>query len=123
MAQDEKARVGVTMKVLVTIWKNDVAPRFDLASEVLIAFLDDEGNISSKKTLVLPTVSADELCHLIISENIDEVICGGIENEYFEYLNWKKIKVIDSVIGPYEKALELAGRGELKEGVVFFRNG
>jgi len=113
----------VTMKVLVTIWKTDVAPRFDLAAEVLIVDIDADGNATDKKTLVLPTVSAEELCHLVLTENIHTVICGGIEQEYYDYLNWKKVRVLDSVIGPYERALELVGKNRLEDGAILFKTG
>jgi predicted Fe-Mo cluster-binding NifX family protein len=51
---------------------------------------------------------------MILTEGITTVICGGIEEEYFQYLTWKKVKVIDSVIAPYEQALELARAGRLE---------
>lgn len=102
--------------ILITIWRDQVAPRFDLTSEVLIVSLDSRGQLVHTKTVVLPTVSAEDLCHMILTETITTVICGGIEEEYYQYLLWKKIDVIDSVIGPYEQALELALSGELEAG-------
>ena len=66
----------------------------------------------------MPAASADELSQLIISEGVSTVICGGIENEYYQYLNWKKVRVIDSVIGRYEDALSLALKNELIEGQI-----
>lgn len=110
----------MTGKALITIWLDDVAPRFDLASEVLIATLDSSGKVEKRKTLVLPSVSAEDLCKLILSENVELVICGGIENEYYQYLGWKKVQVIDSVIGPFERALELAATDSLKPGAILF---
>jgi hypothetical protein len=104
--------------LLITIWRDQVAPRFDLTSEVLIATVDSTGELLQSKTVVLPTVSAGDLCHLILTEGINSVICGGIEEEYFQYLTWKKINVIDSVIGPYELALEFARAGRLEPGTI-----
>lgn len=95
-------------KILITILQNNVAPRFDLTAEVLIVFLNNEGGIDQRKTVVLPSVSPEDLCHLIITEGVTVAICGGIEEEYYQYLAWKKVRVIDSVIGPYETALQLA---------------
>jgi predicted Fe-Mo cluster-binding NifX family protein len=106
----------VNGKILITIWRNDVAARFDLTTEVLIVSLDGECGIAQRRTVVLPTMSAENLCHLIITEGITLVICGGIEEEYYQYLTWKKVHVIDFVIGPYERALELVLSGALKPG-------
>jgi predicted Fe-Mo cluster-binding NifX family protein len=101
-------------KLLITIWRDQVAPRFDLTSEVLVATVDSTGEVTHSKTVVLPTVSPEDLCHMILTEGITTVICGGIEEEYFQYLTWKKVTVIDSVIAPYEQALEFARAGKLQ---------
>jgi predicted Fe-Mo cluster-binding NifX family protein len=103
---------------LITIWRDQVAPRFDLTCEVLVATVDSTGEVLHSKTVVLPTVSAEDLCHMILTEGITTVICGGIEEEYFQYLTWKKVKVIDSVIAPYERALESARDGRLEPGAI-----
>ena len=90
---------------------------------MVLATTDNDGNITGRKNLVLPTVSADDLYHLILTENVDVVVCGGIAREYYEYLTWKKVKVIDSVIGPTDKALNLAAREELEEGAILMDAG
>ena len=104
-------------KLLITIYRDYVAPRFDMSSEVLVISYDN-GVELDRKNLVLPAASADELSQLIISEGVSTVICGGIENEYYQYLNWKKVIVIDSVIGRYEDALSLALKNKLTEGKI-----
>jgi hypothetical protein len=76
--------------------------------------VDSTGEVLHSKTVVLPTVSPEDLCHLILTEGVTTVICGGIEEEYFQYLTWKKVKVIDSVIAPYEQALDFARAGKLE---------
>jgi predicted Fe-Mo cluster-binding NifX family protein len=105
-------------RLLITIWRDQVAPRFDLTSEVLIATVDSTGKVLHSKTVVLPTVSAEDLCHMILTDGITTVICGGIEEEYFQYLTWKKVNVIDSVIAPYDLALEFARGGRLEPGAI-----
>jgi predicted Fe-Mo cluster-binding NifX family protein len=105
-------------KLLITIWRDQVAARFDLTSEVLVATVDSTGEVLHSKTVVLPTVSAEDLCHMILTEGITTVICGGIEEEYFQYLTWKRVKVIDSVIAPYDRALEFARAGKLEHGAI-----
>jgi predicted Fe-Mo cluster-binding NifX family protein len=105
-------------KLLITIWRDQVAPRFDLTSEVLVTTVDSTGEVLHSKTVVLPTVSAEDLCHMILTGGITTVICGGIEEEYFQYLTWKKVTVIDSIIAPYDRALELARAGKLEPGAI-----
>ena len=92
-------------RALIAIMGCDVASRFDQATEVLVAQAPD-GRHWSTRTMVLPHASAEDLCHLILTEKVDTVVCGGIEEEYHQYLTWKKISVIDSVMGPWDRALE-----------------
>ncbi len=86
-------------KITITVHQNRIAPRFDLTTEVLIILISNNLVIEEKKSIVLPRSSADELCHLLLSENINTLICGGIEEEYYQFLKWKKIDVFDSVVG------------------------
>ena len=103
-------------KILIPLYENDVAPRFDLATEVLIVTGIGKTGSGDKKMMVLPRASADQLCHLIITEGIHTVICSGIEDDYYQYLTWKRIEVIDSVIGSCEAALKRFVEGTLKPG-------
>lgn len=106
------------MKMLIPLHDEEVAPRFDLATEVLIAELDDDGSLVEKKNIVLPQASAEDLCQLILHEDISLVVCGGIEEEYYQYLTWKKIRVIDSIIGHHEQVVRCLKDGTLVEGAI-----
>ncbi|MFZ2446145.1 MAG: NifB/NifX family molybdenum-iron cluster-binding protein [Syntrophobacteraceae bacterium] len=107
-------------KVLLALDGNDIAPRFDLAPEVLILSVGPDSKSAEEKTVVLPRPSAEILCHIATAENIETVICGGIEEEYLQYLGWKKIEVLHSVIGPAETALTRYLAGDLKSGDILF---
>ena len=105
-------------KILIALHDNDVAPRFDLATEVLIVTGIENTGSEDKRIVVLPRASADQLCHLVITEGVQTVICGGIEDDYYHYLTWKRIEVIDSVIGSSEAALKCFIEGTLKPGEI-----
>lgn len=115
-----KGPAGRRRKVLLTLFEHDISPRFDLTTEVLIVELDREGAVVSERTVVLPHASAEELCHLILMEDIRVVICGGIEEEFYQYLTWKKIEVMDSIMGTWSRALSRFRKGELKPGAFLF---
>jgi predicted Fe-Mo cluster-binding NifX family protein len=76
----------------------------------------EDGRLLEKKTVVLPRASAEQLCHLVLLEKIGTVVCGGIEDEYYQYLKWKKINVLDSVIGSYEQVIKRLESGTLRAG-------
>jgi len=103
-------------KVLIPLLGDDVAPRFDLAPEALIAVFRPGMGLIEERTIILPEASAESLCHLVLTEKVDMVVCCGIEDEYYQYLTWKKLKVIDSVMGPYNRVLDRVMKGNICNG-------
>lgn len=108
-------------RILIPLYGNDVAPRFDLATEVVLISLDNNSKSQEEKIVVLSQASAEQLCHLIMTAGVDVVICSGIEEEYYQYLTWKKVQVVDSVIGPWQAVLERFSKHGLKPGDIIHR--
>lgn len=108
----EKGRV----KILITTQRDFVAQRFDLAAEVVIATVENGKPIGKPRAIIMDRPSPEDLCNMIMEENIAIVICGGIEDRHYQFLTWKKIQVIDYVIGDYESALQKVIAGELHPG-------
>jgi len=106
------------MKILITIQKNEIAPRFDQTSEILVTEKTGDKITGEPRIILLPGSSGEEICGMAIKENISLIICGAIEDTHYQYLKWKKIKVINGVIGPFAEALEFAATNNLKPGVI-----
>ena len=106
------------MKVLLTLQDNFIAPRFDLATEIIIADIIDSRLSGAPRTIILPRKNAEDLCDLIVKEGITCVVCGGIEDNFHNFFLWKKIKVIDNVIGATMEVLERVMDGTLEAGSV-----
>ncbi len=104
------------MKILITTQRDFVAPRFDLTAEVVIATVENGEGIGKPRAIIMDRPSPEDLCNMIMEENIALVICGGIEERYYQFLTWKKIQVIDYVIGDNESVLKKAIAGELQAG-------
>lgn len=103
-------------KILITVQGDFVAQRFDLAAEVIIVTAES-GQLSDKpRTIIMERPSPEDLCNMIMEENITLVICGGIEDRHYQFLTWKKIRVIDFVIGDHHSILKKAIAGELNPG-------
>ena len=109
-------------KILIALYGQEVAPRFDLTTEALIVSVDENGDNREDKQIVLPQISAEKLCHLILTEGVRTVICGGIEEEYYQYLTWKRIRVCDSVIGRAKTALKRYLANRLQPGDILTEN-
>ena len=105
-------------KILIPLFENSVAPRFDLATDVLIVVLDKNSDPPAvgEKVIVLANASSEEMCKLVVTENAQTVIASGIEESYHQFLTWKKVRVIDNVVGPVDKVIQAYQKGTLKEG-------
>jgi hypothetical protein len=109
---------GRGASLLVPLLGEAVAPRFDLATEVLIARTRGGRLTGEPRVILLPGPSADALCSLVLDEGITDVVCGGIEDAHYQYLAWKKVRVVDRVIGSWEGVVRLFLAGELRTGSV-----
>ena len=106
------------MKILITVRGDFVAPRFDQTTEVIIAACYDHQLLEEPRSIILSEFSAEKMCDLVLKENINVVVCGAIEEKHYQFLTWKKIAVIDSVIGPFKDAMELAVINTLASGSI-----
>ena len=125
VAKDEAAPAGLNARraarsrnVLVALLGECVAPRFDLATEVVIARARDGRLAGEPRVVILPGPSAEELCSLVLAERVDCVVCGGIEDVHYQYLTWKDVEVVDRVIGNWEGALRRLLSHELRPGTI-----
>jgi predicted Fe-Mo cluster-binding NifX family protein len=107
------------MKALIPMIGNYVAPRFDLALEVIVVVIE-KGEVVQERPIVLPKASAEDVCHLVVVEKIDAVVCCAIEEEYYQYLTWKKVRVIDSVVGSYDKIVATLAQESLEAGALLW---
>ena len=103
------------MKILITAQGDFVAPRFDLTSEVVIATVENGALAGKPRTIIMDRASAEELSNMM-EEDVSLVICGGIEERHYQFLTWKKIRVVDFVIGDHQSVLNRALAGELRPG-------
>lgn len=106
------------MRILLTIQGEVIAPRFDLATEILIARAERGELVEPPREILLPGPSGEELCGMVVKESITHLVCGGIEEEHYQYLTWKGVVVLDRVIGTGVLALGRVVAGKLQVGAV-----
>jgi len=106
------------MKIMITIRGDFVSPRFDLSPEVIIATYYDGRLLEEPRSIIVSDVSAEIICDLALQENVATVICGGVEEQHYQFLTWKKITVIDAVVGPYAEVLQLVMNNTLDPGTI-----
>ena len=110
-------------KILIPLLDNDLAPRFDLASDILVVSITRETSAMGKiseKVVVLDNPSGEAMYRLIMSENIMTIICAGIEKEIHDFLRRKGITILDNICGPADAILEAYLMGKLSPGQSYF---
>lgn len=105
-------------KMMVLIQGDFIAPRFDLATEVLIVRFEKGKVIGESKMIIMERSSDEALCQMAVEENITNIICGGIEEVHYNFLIWKKVAVLDAVIGNWRTAVEKGVAGTLMQGEI-----
>ncbi len=104
-------------KLLMPLFGEEIAPRFDLSAEVLLVTYENQ-DILEEKVIMMSRASAEDLCQLVLNHNVKIVICGAIEDDFYKYLIWKNIRVIDSVIGNRQSIICCFLSGEIKPGTI-----
>ncbi len=105
-------------KLMVLIQGDFIAPRFDLATEILIVRYDNGEQLGEPKLIIIERPSDESLCQMAVEENISDMICGGIEEVHFNFLVWKKVTVLDGVIGSWRTAVDRFVAGTLRQGEI-----
>jgi predicted Fe-Mo cluster-binding NifX family protein len=105
-------------KVMIPLMGDEIAPRFDHAPEVFIGSVNETGEFTEHRVMILAHASPEDLCDLIVREKVDTLICCGIEEEYYQFLIWKRVAVFDSVIGTLAGAMEAVRRGTIGRDMV-----
>ncbi len=105
-------------KLMVLIQGDFVAPRFDLATEVLIVRFEKGKVIGEPKMIIMERSSDEDLCQMAVEENITNIVCGGIEEVHFNFLVWKKVAILDTIIGSWRAAVEKVIAGTLQQGEI-----
>jgi predicted Fe-Mo cluster-binding NifX family protein len=107
-------------KVAIPILGEEIVPRFDLTTEVVILTTTKSWEVQDKKIIVLPRSSSDELCNTLLAQEVNTLICGAIEDEYYEFLKWKKMAVFDGVCGAWPQAFNRWQNQTLTPGDILF---
>ena len=110
-------------KILIPLYENQTAPRFDLAVEALIVSITRETSVMGRveeKVVVVKSPSAKAMCRLAVKESVQTVICAGIEKEFFDFLEWKGVRVLDDICGQVDNILEAFLGGKLTPGQDYY---
>jgi predicted Fe-Mo cluster-binding NifX family protein len=103
------------MKIAIPIFGNRISPRFDFSPEMWIITAEN-GELVNQEKLSTSNLNLPQRLEQITSNEVDKVICGGIDGFSLNQLGNRGIDVVQNVMGEAEIAFHLLMRGRLRPG-------
>jgi predicted Fe-Mo cluster-binding NifX family protein len=103
----------VHRKVAIPRFGETVAPCFEFSATVAIFSITD-GKVIGQTDFVLNTQRALDRVRLLRDQEVDTLVCGGVQDRVEDIIRAAGIQVISWVSGSVEELLESLLRGELR---------
>jgi predicted Fe-Mo cluster-binding NifX family protein len=105
----------IDMKIAIPIFGNRISPRFDFSPEMWIITVEN-GKLVNQKKLPIANLNLPQRLEQVTSNEVDKVICGGIDGFSRNQLGSRGIDVVQDVIGDAEVVFDLFMKGRLRPG-------
>lgn len=105
------------MKVAIPLFNSRVSPRFDFASRLLIAKIDNK-KVIDRREYSLANLNPIRRSALLSELGVNVLLCGGISDFSVRLLIGNGIEVIPMVTGEVEGVLNLFINGNLHSVII-----
>jgi predicted Fe-Mo cluster-binding NifX family protein len=119
LADRATRRIGIAanerpfMRIAVTLWKQRVAPVFDIAREILLVDMAAGQRVREQNKPLTGELPAQKaLC--LVELGVDTLICGAVSRPILAMLTGYGIRVVPYVAGPPEDVIRAWCRGTLE---------
>ncbi len=106
------------MKVAIPRMGESVAPCFEYCATMAIFTIVDDA-VTDQLDFPLRSREPFDRVRLLRDQQVDTIICGGVQDMYEDVLRTSGFEVISWVSGPVEDLLELFIRGQLVPGAEY----
>ena len=101
------------MKVAIPRFHERVAPCFEYSATIAI-FTIEGGKVVSQRDFALQSRVALDRVRLLRDQDVDVLICGGVQDTFEDLVKARGVKVISWVSGDVEELLSRFIKGTLK---------
>ncbi len=106
---------SVQHKIAIPRFGESVAPCFEYSATVAI-FLVTDGRVVEQADFVLQSRRELDRVRLLRDQEVDTLICGGVQDRFEDIIRANGIRVVSWVSGQVEDLLGSFLRGELRGG-------
>ena len=110
------------MKIAIPVFQTKISPRFDSTQDFILLQIEQRNVMKREK---LPTKGwplSAKINHLV-DMGVDTLICGGIDLESMQQLNYNGIKVYSWITGEVEDAVTCFLNQGLESGIILGTHG
>lgn len=93
------------MKIAIPLFNERVSPRFEFASRLLLATVEDN-RVVDQEELPLKGYDLFQRSALLKELSVDTLICGGIQCFVAKDLAYSNVQVISAIVGDAKAALK-----------------
>ncbi len=113
---------GMSMKIAIPVFQTKISPRFDSAQSVLLLRVQDD-KIVTREELPMTGWSLSAKRKEMFEQDVDTLICGGIDYESMQYLVSGGINVYSWITGEIEDAVTRFIEKGLESGIILGARG
>jgi len=95
----------VRMKIAVPLFKERVAPYFGASSKILLVELQGDA-IAHEATWEVAGEGAMEIARRLVDLGVNQLICGGIQHRYKNWLVGRGVTVVENQRGPARELIQ-----------------
>jgi uncharacterized metal-binding protein/predicted Fe-Mo cluster-binding NifX family protein len=103
------------MRYGIPLLGDRVAPRCTFADSVMIVVLR-RNRVYTEEVAALSEHGVLDLTKVLADYKIDILVCGGISRQEREFINTRRVQVIDNVAGSRDELLDALGAGAVHPG-------
>ena len=106
---------SIQHRIAIPRFGESVAPCFEVSATVAI-FLVTNGRVTQQMDFVLQSRRELDRVRLLRDQEVDTLICGGVQDRFEDIIRANGIRVVSWVSGNVEDLLDSFLRGELRGG-------
>jgi predicted Fe-Mo cluster-binding NifX family protein len=105
------------MKIAIPVFQTKISPRFD-STQGFILLQIEKNNVIKRENLPTKDWPASAKIKQLVDLEVDTMICGGIDLESMQQLNFNGIKIYSWITGEIEDAVTRFLNQGLESGII-----
>ena len=110
------------MKVAIPVFQSKISPRFDSTQNFVLLDIE-ENEVKERKDLPTRGWTLAAKLRQMVALGVDTLICGGIDLESMQQLNFSGIKVYSWITGDVEDVVTCFLNRDLESGIILGARG